>query len=201
MYQQGVIVLLFVLASCSCSQAIKKLDSQSAVGGGDVTALLSGCGANQIGIGYIVCRMPEGRATNDSIKVHAPPEVNCDDENACVFFKIFFPDGRPTYVGSIPKGKSYASVSWSEMLDKKAFDPGDRGFYGVSVTIHYKGPDGVPMKSYSDGYIFLHVIKKEYVSLSDSGGEDENFVWSWKSDTSQTVKMTTGARVFVSQKL
>lgn len=192
--------VLLLLACCSCSQAIKKLDPQSAVEAGDLTTLLSGCGANQIGIGYVVCRMPEGSSTNDSIEVHAPPNVGCDDEKACVYFRIYFPDGRPTYIGSIPKGESYASVSWSELLDKKTFDPGDRGFYGVSVTVNYKGPDSMPMKAYSDGYIFLHVVKKEYISLNDSGGEDENFVWSWKSKTNQTVKMTTGARVFVSQK-
>src|SRR5690242_2220813 len=110
MYPLSVAALIVILASCSCSQAIKKLDPQSAVGAGDLTTLLSGCGANQIGIGYVVCRMPEGSSTQDSIDVHAPPNVNCDDEKACVYFKIFFPDGRPTYVGSIPKDKSYASV-------------------------------------------------------------------------------------------
>ena len=181
MHLHSIAVLLFLLASCSCSQAIKKLDHQSAIGGNDVTTLLSGCGANQIGIGYLVCRMHEGDATNLSIEIHAPPNVACDNEKACVYFKIFMPDGRPTYEGSIPKGGSYATVSWSDLLDKKTFGPGDRGFYGVSVTIHYIGPNSVPMKAYTDGYIFLHVVKKEYVPLSDSGGEDDNFVWIWKS--------------------
>jgi hypothetical protein len=198
MYQHSIAALFFILASCSCSQAIKKLDQQSAVGGGDVTTLLSGCGANQIGIGYIVCRMPEGSATNDSIEVHVPPNVTCDDDKACVYFKIYLPGGRPTYEGSILKGNSYASVPWSEIVDKKTFDPGDRGFYGVSVTVNYRGPDGIHMKTYSNGYIFLHVVKKEYIALNDSGGEDEYFVWTWQTKTNQTVKVTTGLRVYVS---
>ena len=89
------------------------------------------------------------------------------------------------------------TVFVENLLDKKVFDPGDRGFYGVSVTVNDKGPDGVSMKAYSDGYIFLHVIRKEYVSLNDSGGEDQNFVWTWKTKTNQIVKMTTGFRVYI----
>jgi hypothetical protein len=54
------------------------------------------------------------------------------------------------------------------------------------------------MKTYSDGYIFLHVVEKEYIALNDSGGEDENFVWTWTTKTNQTVKVTTGFRVYVS---
>ena len=46
------------------------------------------------------------------------------------------------------------------IINKSEFDPGTRGFYGVSVTIHYKGPNGEAMKSYADGYLFLHVAKR-----------------------------------------
>ena len=193
--------LLVATALSSCSAAVKKIDHQTAVGAWDLTTLLSGCGQNQIGIGYLVCRMPEEAQAKDfSIEVHAPPNLVCDNHEACVHFKIFYPDGRPTFAGSIPKGQSSVEIPWTGLLDKESFELSDRGFYGVSVTVDYKGPEGLPLKSYSSGYVFLHVVRKDYVSLSDSGGEDENFVWTWKSKTNQTVKMTTGARVFVSQK-
>ena len=195
----SIFFLAFALSSCSA--AVRKIDHQTAVGAWDLTSLLSGCGQNQIGIGYLICRLPEQtRIADVSIEIHAPPNLECDDKNSCVHFKIFYPDGRPTYAGAIPKGESYLSIPWSQLLDKEVLDLKDRGFYGVSVVIHYKGPQGITLKSYSNGYIFLHAVRREYVLLSDSGGEDENFVWKWKTKTNQLVKMTTGARVFVSQK-
>jgi hypothetical protein len=192
----NVYLMLFILASCSCATS-KVADPQSAVGSNDLTALISGCGQQQVGVGYIVCRMREGQTTQlEQIRVHAPPNLTCD-EDACVFFRIYFPDGRPTYEGVVKKGESFAQVPFSEIVDKKTFDISDRGFYGVSVTLHYKDSNGVACRTYADGYIFMHVVKKEYVSLIENQ-EDENFVWTWKTKANQTIKMTTGFRVFVS---
>jgi hypothetical protein len=188
-------LILFELFGCSCTTT-PRLDPQSSVSANDLTALVSGCG-QQVTVGYLVCRMSEGSAADENIYIHAPPNLKCDDDKACVFFKIFFPDGRPTYEGVVKRGESYASVSWSEITNKKTFDPGDRGFYGVSITINYKGPDGMPLKTYADGYVFFHVVKKEYISLTENE-EDESYVWKWKAPTNQTIKMTTGSRVYVS---
>jgi hypothetical protein len=192
--------LLFFLsiASCSCSQVPKKLDEQNAVSAGDLTVLLSGCGANQIGIGYIACRQVEGENTDDTfITIHTPPQVNCD-EDACVYYKIFIPreGGRGTLEGSIKKSESSAKIAWNDLTDKPRFDIGDRGFYAVSLTIHYKS-NGQNLKSYSSGYIFMHVTKRGYLSLNESS-ENENFVWIWNTPTNQKAKMTTGGRVYVS---
>jgi hypothetical protein len=156
---------------------------------------MSGCG-QQVSVGYLVCRMAEGSAADKFLFIHAPPELNCDDES-CVYFRIYFPDGRPTYEGKINKGESHAMVKWSDIVNKADFHLEDRGFWGVSIALHYKSPEGEPQKTYADGYIFMHVIRKTYISLIENE-EDENFVWRWKTPTNQTVKMTTGARVFVS---
>jgi hypothetical protein len=88
-------------------------------------------------------------------------------------------------------------VIWSELVNKPLFNISDRGFFGISITLNFKDKDGIPHKTFSNGYIFMHVVKKEYLSLLENE-EDENFVWSWKTTTNQIIKMTTGARVFVS---
>ncbi len=194
-----IVPFLLLLTSCSCANTPKVLDPQNAVEGNDLTTLISGCGVNQIGIGYIACRLPEGSNTKETfLFVHAPTQVNCD-ENSCVKFKVFIPreSGRSTYAGEIKKGESFTKVSWFDITDKETLDISDRGFYGVSVTITYRGPGGEKLKTYTSGYVFMHVVRKDYVSLIENP-EDENYVWEWKTPTNQTAKMTTGGRVFVS---
>lgn len=101
-----------LLVGCNCTHAPKVIDTQSAVAANDFTALISGCGQNQVGVGYLVCREIEGESTSDEyLEIHAPPNLNCDG-SSCVYFKIFYPDGRPTYEGDIEKGKIfYKSVA------------------------------------------------------------------------------------------
>ncbi len=194
----SAILHIAIVMGCSCTQAPKKLDPENAVSAHDFTALISGCGVNQIGIGYIACRMPEGAATADAfLYIHAPPKLNCEGE-ACVYYKVFIPreGGRNTLEGSIPKGESFAKIPWSDLTDKPQFDLADRGFYGVSVTVHYE-VNGENLKTYSNGYVFMHVTKKGYLSLQESE-DNESYVWQWTSPTGQKVKMTTGGRVYVS---
>jgi hypothetical protein len=141
--------------------------------------------------------MPEGaNAKTAFLQVHAPPNVECSS-TSCVYFRIYLPDGRPTYEGSVKKGESFANVVLSELTNKPIFDIGDRGFYAVSVTIHSVGTNGVDIKTHLFGYLFIHVVKRDYISLLENE-EDENFRWTWKSPTNQTIKLTTGGRVFVS---
>ena len=186
------------LVGCSCTTLPKIQDTQSAVAANDLTALISGCGQNQVGVGYLVCREIEGGETHQEfLYIHAPPNLSCDDSGACVYFKIFYPDGRPTYEGNIKKGEAFAKIPLSALVDKSTFDLSDRDFYGISITLKYKSSDGIERKTYADGYLFLHVVRKNYVSLLEAEN-DEAFVWQWQTKENQTIKMTTGFRVFVS---
>ena len=194
-----ITVLGIGLTCCACTNTPKVLDSQNAVAANDLTTLISGCGVNPIGIGYIACRLPEGTKTKESfLFIHAPPQIQCD-ESACVHFKIFIPqeEGRNTFEGEIHSGESFTKVSWFDLTDKETLDLSDRGLYAISVALKYKAPSGETLKTYSDGYIFMHVPRKDNTSLIEAS-EDENYVWTWKAPTGQTVKMTTGARVYVS---
>lgn len=190
-----LLTLILMFVGCSCTSAKLKLDPQNAIEGNDLTALISGCG-QQINSGYLVCRMIEGSTSNEYIYIHAPPNVDCDGD-ACTYFRIYFPDGKPTYEGVVKKGESFAKVAWSEIINKPKFDISDRGFYALSITLNFKDSFGNSRKTYADGYLFMHVVKKEYTSLLENE-RNEYFVWEWIAPTNQTVKMTTGFRVYVS---
>ena len=175
------------------------MDPQSAVDGNDLTALISGCGAQLAHSGYLVCRQVESQPTREAFLVfHTPPQLNCQEE-FCTYIKVFLPDGRPTLEKAIPKGESSIQVYWNELTDQETFSLSDRGFYGVSVTTYYLGPEGKRLKTFSSGLIFMHVTRKQYTSLFENEF-DENFVWIWKTQYYQTLKVTTGYRAYVSPK-
>jgi len=202
MYQVTLFASLVLLASWSCSRLPKVLDSQSAILGNDLTALMS-CNQAQVSVGWLVCREIEGTsAESEYLFVHAPPQVQCENEKACVYFKIFFPDGRPTYEGNVKKGESYAKVPLSQIIDSNTFDQTTRGVYAVSVSMNYLTSDGVERKTFADGYLIVHLVKKNYTSLLENP-EAEEFAWTWSvknrfNRLTQIIKMTTGFRVYVS---
>lgn len=187
------------LFGCSCAVSKVKLDPQNAIEANDLTSIMSGsaCG-EQISVGYLVCRIPEGTdAKAEYFQIHAPPNIDCDDEHACVYFRVYFPNGRPTYEGVVKKGEAFEKIPMDAIINKPVFDLADRGFFGISVTIYSKGPSGMDIKTYSNGYLFLHVVKREYISLLENS-ENENFRWVWGTQTNQIIKLTTGGRVYVS---
>ena len=187
---------LIILSGCSCTHTAKQLDNQSAVENNDLTALMSGCGQQLVNSGYLVCRENEGQATKDEfLVIHTPPDLKCNTDN-CTYAKVFFPDGRPTLEKGIPSGTSLLRISWEEIVNKSIFVLTDRGFYAVSITTKYLGSDGQERQSYAQGMIFMHVVKKNYTSLVENQ-DDPNFTWIWKTPQNQTIKMTTGYRVYV----
>jgi len=190
-----LIPFIFVIFGCSCSHT-RILDSQSAIQANDLTAILSGCGQQLAGSGFLVCREAEGTTTqNEFLIVHTPPDLECKSE-ACTFVKIFFTDGRPTLEKSIPKGQALVKIPWTEIVKKPLFDLSDRGTYSVSIRTHYLGPDGIERITFAEGRILMLVVRKEYTSLIENE-QDEAFYWIWKTQHNQTIKATTGYRVYV----
>lgn len=192
-------LILFLLISCfgcSCASQNRVLDSQSAIEANDLTAILSGCGQQLAGSGYLVCRETEGQnAKTEFLIVHSPPTLNCKGD-ACTFVKVFFQNGRPTLEKSILKGDRILKIPWMELINKESFDLSDRGTYSVSVRTHFIGPDGIERVTYSAGQVFMWVVKKNYISLIENEN-DEAFYWIWKTAENQTLKVTTGYRVYV----
>jgi len=190
------IPFLFVLFGCSCSHSVKVLDSQSAILANDLTAILSGCGQQLAGSGYLVCRETELQNTrNEFLIVHTPPGLDCKQE-ACTFVKVFFSDGRPSLEKAIHKGDALIQIPWSEIVGKKVFDLSDRGTYSISIRTHYLGPDGIERIAFAEGRILMLVVRKEYTSLIENE-DDEAFYWIWKTKQNQTLKVTTGYRVYI----
>jgi hypothetical protein len=190
------VLLLFPLLGCSCSSPPKLIDPQNAIDYGDLTAIMSGCGQQLASSGYLICRENEGKTSkNEYLVVHTPPGLDCESDT-CTYVRVFFPDGRPTLEKSIPKGQALIQIPWSELINKDVFDLTDRGFFSVSVTTHYKGPDNTKLKAFASGMVFMHVVRKAYTSLIENE-DDENFTWIWKTENNQTLKVTTGWRVYV----
>jgi hypothetical protein len=190
-----LISILFIFFSCSCTRSLK-IDPQSAIDSNDLTAILSGCGQQLANSGYLICRQPQGQNTRETfLVVHTPPNLDCDGD-ACTYVKVFFPNGSPTLEKSIPKGSDPIRIPWNEIVNKDKFDLTDRGFYAVSVTTHFKGPNGEDMRTYASGMVFMHVVRKEYTSLYENEN-DEYFKWAWKTEKNQMLKVTTGYRVYV----
>lgn len=182
--------------AASCTKGVRLDTAMAAIEAGDKTAPIEGCG-QQLQDGVLVCRKTEGDASQDQIVFVGPP-AECAGKDPCVTFKIFYPDGSPSYAGSIPRGMTRIPVPWEQLLKRSTFEKNDRGFWGYSYAIRYLGPDGKERMTYSDGFIFLVVTSQGYTSLHELP-DDPNYAWSWVEDGAQ-VKLTTGARVYVARR-
>jgi hypothetical protein len=171
----------------------RELDPMPAVPHHDVTALIEGCGL-PLTTGFIVCRKTQGEIASDSLVFVAPP-VQCKGDDPCVTFKVFFLDGTPAYGGSIAKGTTRREVPWQTILKRNTFELSDRGIWGISYTVRYLLDDGIERTTYSQGEIYLRVMKKGYFPLH-AVDSDPHFIWSW-DEKNRRVKATSGMRTFV----
>lgn len=193
-----ILCILFTMVACSsCNTAHPKPDQEalSAIEGGDLTALVQGCG-NQLVSGYTYCRKLEGQNTTEAV-VFVAPSTKCG-QDSCAELKVFFPDGSPSYGYTFKKGETSHRIAWSELTKKSTFDVEDRGFWPFTYRILWVGKDGRQRETVTEGEIRLRVLRNGYVDLHDIAS-DQNFVWVLKHD-GVVVKMTTGGRTYVSEK-
>lgn len=191
-----VIAFIFFLAGASsCSHSVKIDTAMAAIEAGDFTVIIEGCG-NQPIPGYSYCRVTEGDAANSVITIHAPPAACKQDQ--CVFWKVYQPDGSTDIGGGIPRGQTNVSIAWTELIHKQKFSTGDRGFWPVTLEVHYVDTDGRDRVAVAEGEIRLRVMRAGYQPLSDVR-DDSNFVWTWTTGN-HVMKSTTGLRSYVGLK-
>lgn len=195
-------LLAALLALCTlgakCPQGVKPDTQMHAFAAGpDVTVGVLGCGHQPI-VGYTHCRVMEGEVANRSITLLAPPAV-CAREDACVFFEIYNRDGALVHSGSIPKGQTRTTFSWVQLIKKNFFSAGDRGFWGIAMTIYSLDPEGNEQITHEEGEIRLRVLKKEYHDLHEAP-RDPNYVWEWTED-GYTVRKTQGGRTWIGKEI
>lgn len=194
-----IVLTLMLVGASKCSKAIKVDPSMHSVLANDLTALvdghqLLGCGT-QLQSGLLFCRLSERTPTSKKI-TFAGPKSNCSRE-ACVFIKIFFPDGNPALERAIPKDKTEISFLWSELTHEDEFSLDDRGFWGFTRTIYWKNGDGLEGKTIDEGLIYLRILPNEYDSLHES--KDSEW-FSFKGTTNgASWKVTTSGRTYVSK--
>jgi hypothetical protein len=191
---KSVIVLLLLFLTVSCDTLVID-NGVSAVVGKDSTGPIRACG-NQPIVGYTYCRKKEGSAAGDRLWFYGP-KTNCERQ-ACVYFKIYFPDGTPSYEGSIPKNETKAFVLWSDLIKSDTFVIGDRGFWPYVYTVYWNDDNGNERSSRSDGDIRLRVYHKDYEPLHNST-DNPNFTFEW-TDDGHVFKVTTGLRMFIGEK-
>ena len=189
------ITAFVVLTAAQCRVGLVPDPAMAAVEAGDKTALIEGCG-NQLVSGYTYCRITEGDATGQSLTFVAPPTI-CE-RDACVFFKVFFPTGEPSYEDSVTRGETRKEIPWSMLLKRETFEKSDRGFWPFVYTIYWLDKEGNEQITISEGEIRLRVLDAGYQALHESK-KNPNFVWKWKHD-GVDVGMTTGARTHVGRK-
>lgn len=191
-----VISIALMMAGCNNFPVEKAV---SAMEGKDATAPIQGCG-NQPIAGFTYCRVVEGEVAKAHLTVYGPV-TNCDREEGCVHFKIFYPEGDvPTYSQWIKKGETSARVYWKDLIKSEVFTKGHRGYWPVKYWVYWKHPEeGNEMVSETDGEIRLRVIDKEYTPLHESA-TDPNYAWSFVAKDGTVVNMTTGLRTYVKGK-
>lgn len=194
-----VLLVMFTLVACSsCNTARPNPDKEpmSAIQGGDLTALIQGCG-NQLVSGYTYCRKMEGDNTSEVVQFVAP-STKCGSDS-CAELKVFFPDGSPSYGYQFKKGETVHRVKWSDLTKKSTFDVDDRGFWPFTYKVKWLDADGRVRETVTEGEIRLRVLRSGYLPLHEVQ-DDSNFVWKFQHDNTQ-VKMTTGGRTFVSERV
>jgi len=172
--------------------------AMSAFDGKDVTVPIEGCG-NQPIIGFTYCRKSEGQVANDYISILGP-KTNCERDEGCVYFKIFYPNGDvPAWGAWIPKDKMRAKVFWKDLLKSDVFTVGHRGYWPIKYWVYWQHPDGHEMVSETDGEIVVRVISKKYTPLHENP-EDPNFAFTGVDEKGVLLRMTTGLRAYVKGK-
>jgi hypothetical protein len=190
-----LVLTLACMGMSSCTQAVRPDSAMAAVEAGDFTVIIEGCG-NQPIVGYTYCKVTEGDATAVPITIHVPP-VQCR-EAQCVFWKVYMPDGTPDLGDAVPKGQTTVQLSWTKLLHRDKFWAGDRGFWPVSLEVHWVDSDGHDRSSFAEGEIRLRVLKLGYTSL-DGIKDDVNFVWRWATGGYEMAE-TTGMRAYTGRK-
>ena len=185
-------IFVFVGASSCTKDMLVPDNAMSAQEGEDYTVIIEGCG-NQPVVGYTYCRFIEGNLNNQSVSLIVPP-AKCKESN-CVFYKIFFPDGKtPAMGGSIPKDQTVVTIPWKELVKRGSITKGDSGFWGVLLEVHWVDVEGRDRVSFAKGEIRLRVLSRQYTPLNRTEN-DSNFVWDWANGEYRS-KMTTGMRAF-----
>lgn len=203
---RALVLLLFAPLFLGAKCATVPVDrAMAAIEAGDYTALIEGCG-NQLVPGYTYCRVFEGDDASGNL-VFVAPKTECLDPNGCASFKVYHPVNGLVYGGTIPKGQTRSEVPWRALLGRVTFELSDIGFWPFTYEIKWLDGEGKEQVAYSQGEIRVRVIHKKtcnelggcaYYEPLQNSPSDPAFAWEWKEGKVE-VKMTTGARAYVSR--
>lgn len=191
-----ILTLFICMGASSCSGVKLAPDNvMAAVIANDSTVVIEGCGSQPV-VGYTYCRVTEGDTADMKLRLHVPPSL-CASK-PCVNYKVFFPNGEPSLGGDVPENQSMVEIKWEDLIKKKQFGVGERGFWPILITVKWIDKDERERTSYAEGEIRLRVLRKGYIALNEINS-DSNFVWSWTNNKKQIFKYTTGMRAYTGQ--
>jgi hypothetical protein len=200
------IVLVLINAVGGCGTKNFLVDpAPSAALANDLTALadasdMEGCG-KQLQSGLLFCRVDDFKSTESEIRFVGPIS-NCTRE-ACVYIRVYFPDGTPSLELAMPKKQNFVAVKWRDLTHKNVFTAGDRGFWPFERAVYWRGQNGKETVTRDSGLIYLRVLIRSvggrtYESLHNSQ-DSRYFVYKSKWRNEEPFALTTSGRTFVGQ--
>jgi hypothetical protein len=169
----------------------------------DLTALadaseLQGCGT-QLQAGLLFCRVDEYRSTESEIRFVGPVS-NCARE-ACVYIRIYFPNGSPSLEIAMPKKQNFVAVKWRDLTKSTQFTQGDRGFWPFERAVYWRDQQGREHVTRDDGLIYMRVLRqvvsgRRYDSLHESK-DSRFFVYRGRGAHGEPFSLTTSGRTYV----
>jgi len=172
----GLLVAAILYFMSGCAPALYSDPGPFPFEAGDSTALLSGCG-ERAAVGHLYCRYPSGWVPTGEVVVVVPP-VDCPEES-CATVTIWASDLRKVVEKPIPKGKTYLSIPWKELLGTRPVETHQRGFWPVLVKWSWVDPaSGVIMQAAAEGEVRLRVHLGTYSPLTY---DPSAATWHWKT--------------------
>lgn len=180
--QKKISLLVIALLVSACGSSPKKDSSTySAIEANDMTLIMSGCGEKPYR-GMLLCRVPEGGASDARISIHVPA-ITAE-------FVVVRKDGSIHPIGTAdPAGNLSLTLGELTGLDGPVV-PWFGGPYRVLGELHYE-LEGQPAKEIVSGLVYVLVIKKGYVSL---GCESPDAVWNREIPGGCRAEYTTAMR-------
>lgn len=164
------ILFLVLLGVFGCDEHPEAFDlSMSAEKGGDITAVLGGCGGT-FRSGYLFCRLREGALPTDKIVLKFP-KIDCKREN-CIEFRFFRKDGSVGHTQGIKARQTQAVVPLHKIVGtEQPLSMDEDGEYLLQVRAWFLDNAGYEHNMIGEGLIRVFIVREGYVVIGCNSPE------------------------------
>jgi hypothetical protein len=159
---RALLIVLIGYWMVACNEPDSFDLSMTALEGGDVTALFSGCGGS-FRQGYLFCRYHEGAVPQNPIVIHVP-KVDCKRDN-CIEYRFFRKDGSVGYSAGIPAKQTRSEVPISAITGAERQGMEHDGEYIVQVRVWFLDRHGYEHHMIGEGLVRIFIVREGYVVM------------------------------------